>query len=103
MLYWNSRSLPELQGLNFRERMQVLRNAADALPTPQKLLLNLLKLAVLIPLFLLIARAPDLATAALYVLTLVLLYPLVTRPVTFYLVRPSLTKIRTHLTTKSQH
>lgn len=101
MLYWNSRSLPELAGLNFRERMQLLRNAADSLPTPQKLLLNLLKLAVLIPLFLLIARAPDLATAALYVLSLVLLYPLITRPLTFYLVRPSLAKIRANMAVKS--
>lgn len=101
MLYWNSRSVPELNGLNFRERMQVLRKAADQLPTPQKLLLNLLKLVVLIPLFLWIARAPDLLSAALYLVLLLVLYPLITRPVTFYLVQKSLTSVRAGLTPKS--
>ncbi len=45
-MFWNSRALPELQQLNFRDRMAVLRRAADQLPTPQKLILNVWKLCV---------------------------------------------------------
>ena len=73
MLYLNSQNIPELAGLTFAQRMAVIRKAADNLPVPTKITLNIIKLLVLVPLFLLIARAPDLVTAALYVLSLVLL------------------------------
>jgi hypothetical protein len=96
-MFWNSRALPELQQLNFRDRMAVLRRAADQLPTPQKLILNVWKLCVLIPPFLLIARAETVLHAAGLALGLVLIYPLLTRPVTFALVRPLLTQARRQL------
>ncbi len=96
-MYWNSRALPELQDLNFRDRMAVLRRAADQLPTPQKLLLNVWKLVVLIPPFLAMARADAVLTGLWYALALVLLYPLLTRPLTFALVRPLLRQSRRQL------
>lgn len=96
-MFWNSRALPELQQLNFRDRMAVLRRAADQLPTPKKLLLNVWKLCVLIPPFMLIARADSLLHAAGLALGLVLIYPVLTRPVTFALVRPLLAQARRQL------
>jgi hypothetical protein len=75
MLYWNSQSLPELSGLNFRQRMAVIRRASDLLPVPKKLLLNLLKLLVLIPPFMAIARSSSISEALLLALLLVLIYP----------------------------
>lgn len=96
-MFWNSCALPELQQLNFRDRMAVLRRAADQLPTPKKLLLNVWKLCVLIPPFLLIARAESLLQAAGLCLALILLYPVLTRPLTFALVRPLLTQARQQL------
>jgi hypothetical protein len=93
MIYFNSQSIPELQGLNFSQRMQVIRAAADRLPAPTKITLNIIKLVILSVLFILIARAEGWAIAG-YVLLLVVLYPLITRPLTFYLCRKHLAGIR---------
>ncbi len=94
MLYWNSRSLPELAELNFRDRMSVLRRATDQLTTPKKLVLNLLKLVILIPPFMAIARSGSILEGILWALALVVCYPLVTRPVAFSLVKPLLRQAR---------
>lgn len=96
MIYLNSQSIPELAGLNFSQRMQVIRQAADKLPVPTKITLNIIKLLVLVPLFLLIARADGWEIAG-YVVLLVLVYPLITRPLTFALCRKQLLQVRQQL------
>ncbi len=96
MLYLNSQKIPELAGLNFAQRMQVLRKAADSLPAPTKITLNIIKLLVLVPLFLLIARADGWAIAG-YAALLLVLYPLLTRPLTFALCQKNLQQIRQQL------
>lgn len=93
MIYFNSQSIPELQGLNFSQRMQVLRTAADRLPAPTKIALNIIKLIILSVLFILIARAEGWAIAG-YTVLLVIAYPLITRPITFFLCRSQLASIR---------
>lgn len=93
MLYFNSQSIPELAGLNFAQRMQVLRTAADRLPAPTKISLNIVKLIILSALFIMIARADGIAIVG-YVVLLVVVYPLLTRPLTYYLCRKSLATIR---------
>lgn len=94
MLYWNSRSIPELNDLTFRDRMSVLRRATDQLPTPKKLVLNLLKLGVLLPLFLAIARSPSWLEGFGWFGLLLLSYPLITRPITFMFTQPMLRQAR---------
>ena len=96
MLYFNSQKIPELAGLNFGQRMAVLRKAADRLPVPVKVSLNIIKLLILVPLFLLIAQSSG-WQIVYYVLLLIVLYPLLTRPLTFYLCRKTLTGIRQEL------
>ncbi len=91
---WNSRNIAELQGLNFSERMAVIRRATDMLEQPKKLVLNLLKLAVLIPPFMAIARAQTVGEGVMWGLSLIIIYPLLTRPVTFSLIKPNLQKAR---------
>jgi hypothetical protein len=93
-MFWNSQQIPALKGLNFRDRMQVIRTATDSLAVPQKLALNLLKLVVLIPLFLLIARAPSVLQGLGYGVILLIVYPLVTRPITFWLIADRLRQAR---------
>lgn len=95
-MYFNSRSIPELAGLKFSERMQVIRSATDQVPTPQKLLLNLLKLAILIPLFLVIAQWHS-WQSTVTILVLLFAYPVLTRPLAFALCRPHLQAARTKL------
>lgn len=96
MLYFNSQKIPELQGLNFAQRMQVVRAAADKLPTPTKVGLNTLKLLILFGLFILIARADGWAIAG-YVLLLIVAYPLITRPITYALCKSQFSAVRRHL------
>lgn len=96
MLYFNSQRIPELEGLTFAQRMAVIRKAADGLPTPTKITLNIIKLLVLVPLFLLIARADGWMIAA-YIMLLVIGYPLITRPITFALCRKDFRRIRQQL------
>ncbi|MFN3900101.1 MAG: DUF6170 family protein, partial [Alishewanella aestuarii] len=93
MIYFNSQSIPELKGLNFSQRMQIIRTAADRLPAPTKITLNIIKLIILSVLFIMIARADGWAIAG-YILLLVVLYPLITRPITFYLCRKQFATIR---------
>lgn len=102
MLYWNSQSLPQLQGLNFRERMAVIRRASDMLPIPQKLVLNIFKLVVLVPPFMAIARSGSITEGALWALLLVIVYPLLTRPITFFLIDSLLTQARQQLKNQQQ-
>jgi high-affinity K+ transport system ATPase subunit B len=96
MFYLNSQRIPELAGLTFAQRMAVVRNAADSLSTPVKVALNIVKLVVLVPLFLLIARADGWMIVA-YVVLLLLVYPLITRPLTFALCRKDFSRIRRQL------
>jgi len=93
MLFFNSKNIPELAGLNFAERMDVIRRATDMLPVPTKITLNIVKLLILIPLFLLIARSTGWDIAA-YAVLLVVLYPLIMRPLTFALSRRYFVKVR---------
>lgn len=96
MLYLNSQNIPELAGLNFSQRMSVIRKAADNLPVPTKITLNIVKLLILVPLFLLIARADGWAIAG-YVLLLIVAYPAITRPLTFALCRKDFARLRAQL------
>lgn len=96
MLYFNSQHIPELKGLNFSQRMHVVRTAADRLAPPVKIILNVVKLILLFLLFILIARAEGWHLIG-YTLLLVVLYPLITRPLTFALCRAQFAQIRRQL------
>ncbi|CAM5220706.1 DUF6170 family protein [Alishewanella longhuensis] len=86
MLFFNSQSIPELSGLSFQQRMSVVRMATDRLSVPIKLLLNIIKLIILFSFFMAIARAEG-WYMLYYSLGLVIVYPLITRPLTFYFAR----------------
>lgn len=96
MLYFNSQHIPELKGLNFSQRMHVVRTAADRLAPPVKIILNVVKLVLLFMLFILIARADGWSMLG-YILLLVVLYPLITRPITYALCRGHLAQVRRQL------
>ena len=96
MLYLNSQKIPELAGLTFAQRMEVIRKAADGLPIPTKITLNIVKLLILIPLFLLIARASGWEIVG-YIVLLLVAYPAITRPLTFAVCRKDFARIRQQL------
>ncbi|WP_372627221.1 DUF6170 family protein [Arsukibacterium sp.] len=96
MLYFNSNNIPELQGLNFGQRMEVIRATADKLPAPTKVALNTLKLVIIFFLFILVARADGWAMLG-YALLIAPLYLLITRPITFALCQSRFSTVRRQL------
>tara|TARA_R100000687_G_scaffold58796_5_gene47401 strand:- start:31898 stop:32296 length:399 start_codon:yes stop_codon:yes gene_type:complete len=96
MLYFNSNNIPELQGLNFGQRMEVIRATADKLPAPTKVALNTLKLVIIFFLFILAARADGWAMLG-YALLIAPLYLLISRPITFALCQSRFSLVRRQL------
>lgn len=90
-LYWSSRQIPALARYNARERTEILQLAMQKLRPPQKLVINLAKLLVLIPPFMLAARLANWTSVLVLLLTAVL-YPLITRPLGLYLASQHLEK-----------
>jgi len=51
-LYFSSKSIPQLKDRSIKERQIIIQKATAKLNTPEKLLLNLIKLGILVPMFL---------------------------------------------------
>lgn len=83
--YLTTRHIPGLQHLPLAERMAYLDQAAKRLTTPEKTLLNVLKLLVIVPVFALILRTVTDWTSLLWALLVFLLYPLVVKPLQYSL------------------
>ncbi|WP_188688753.1 DUF6170 family protein [Bowmanella pacifica] len=83
--YLSTRSIPALAGLPLAERLARLSAAARKLSLPEKMLLNILKLLLLLPLFVFILRVSDNWWALLWAALVILAYPLVLRPVQYAL------------------
>ncbi|WP_448569894.1 DUF6170 family protein [Thalassotalea ganghwensis] len=55
-IFFSSKNIPELSELSFQERQEKVIQAQQKFSVPEKLILNLLKLGMLIPPFLFLAR-----------------------------------------------
>ena len=51
-LYFSSKNIPALQKLTPQERREAIKKAENKFTAPEKLLLNLIKLGILVPMFL---------------------------------------------------
>jgi len=78
--YFSTRNIPGMQQLPLTQRVQLLQQASNKMTLPEKMLLNLIKLAILVPAFILIFRASDSWSALLWAGLIFLLYPLVLKP-----------------------
>lgn len=92
-MHLTSQHIPELAGLNFQQRMLVIKQAVSLLPVPQKIVLNVVKLVILAHFFSILARFEGWILLP-YLLLAGLVYPLVTNPVTFYMVSARLAEAR---------
>ncbi|MFT5161742.1 MAG: ABC-type uncharacterized transport system permease subunit [Alteromonadaceae bacterium] len=92
-MYLTSQHIPELAGLNLQQRMLVIKQAVALLGVPHKVLLNVLKLVILAHFFSVLARFEGWLLLP-YLLVAGLVYPLITNPVTYLMVRPLLAKAR---------
>lgn len=82
-LYFSSKQIPQLQGLPLTERLRLLAEAQKRLTGPEKLMLNLLKLLILIPVFVLILQVSENWWALAWAFLVFLLYPIIIKPMQF--------------------
>ncbi|MCW8092835.1 DUF6170 family protein [Alteromonas sp. ASW11-130] len=83
--YFTTKHIPALQGLSLSERMARLEVAAKSLTVPEKTLLNVLKLLVICPAFALVLRTAQDWTSLLWAAAIILLYPLLVKPIQYSL------------------
>lgn len=79
-IYFSSNKIPALQTFSLHQRQAILTLALAKLSAPEKFVLNIIKLALLIPPFLFIANLQGLALAASVVIVLTA-YFILLRPV----------------------
>ena len=92
--YFSTRDIPALQGLSLTERVKRPDEASKRLTVPEKTLLNVLKLLVIVPVFALILQTASNWTSLLWAFVVFLLYPLVIKPIQYsisakYIAQPS--------------
>lgn len=84
-LYFSTRSIPALAERPLSERVQILEAAAKRLTVPEKTLLNVLKLLVIVPVFVLIFRMASDWHSLFWALLVFMLYPLFVKPIQYSL------------------
>ena len=90
-MIFSSNNIPELAEYSIKERQQILAIASGKLITPQKLILNIIKLCVLIPPFIMLARLDN------WLLFLPLAfflggYFLIMKPISMFFIKKHITK-----------
>ena len=88
-MIFDTRRVEALKGLSYPQRMLAIKTAYDSLPILYKGLLNTIKFLLIAPVFFLIAREQSWSVMPWILLT-VIIYPLVTKPLTLLFVKPLL-------------
>ncbi|REL34911.1 DUF6170 family protein [Thalassotalea euphylliae] len=88
-LFFSSKDIPELADKNIQERNESIYKASLKLTVPQKLILNLIKLVLLVPPFIYLARQ-EWGTLLGVVVISSLCYVSVFRPISFTFMRKHL-------------
>jgi hypothetical protein len=82
-LYFSTKQIPQLQHLPLTERLAAMQIAQKKLIGPEKLFLNVLKMLVVIPVFVLIIQTATNWMAIFWALLVTLLYPVIVKPVQY--------------------
>lgn len=82
-LYFSTKHIPQLQHLSLTQRLAAMQLAQGKLIGPEKLLLNVLKMLVVIPVFIFIIQTATNWMAIVWALLVTLLYPLLVKPVQY--------------------
>ncbi|MDF2177498.1 DUF6170 family protein [Aliiglaciecola sp. CAU 1673] len=81
--YFSTRQIPALRHLPLTQRLQQVQLAQAKLTGPEKLLLNVLKLVILIPIFVLILRSGQEWTSLLWAFLVATAFPLLLKPLQY--------------------
>jgi hypothetical protein len=79
-VYFSTKQIPQLMDLPLSQRLDLLRKAENKLSVPEKLLLNICKLIIIIPVFALLLRTGEDWVAPLWAMLFMLAYPLILKP-----------------------
>lgn len=81
------RSIPALKNKSMEQRILAIQQASGKLTVPEKLLLNILKLMVIVPAFALVLRVGEDWTVLVWSAVIILLYPAVVKPIQLNMVK----------------
>jgi hypothetical protein len=84
-LYFSTRHIPQLKGLPLTERLEHIQAAQKKLSGPEKLLLNVLTLMVVVPVFIFILQTGDSWLSLLWAALVALIYPVILLPIQYSL------------------
>jgi len=87
--YFSSKDIPELAELTIRERTEKIQKAKQKLTVPEKLILNVLKLALLTPPFIYLARQ-DWAFLISSTILAIAINLTIIKPILFYFLKKKL-------------
>jgi hypothetical protein len=93
-LYFSTKSIPKLQALGLTARLKAIQKAEKRLTGPEKLLLNLLKLCIVVPIFIFIIQVSENWLAIIWALFITLLYPLLVKPIHLGLVEKYIPQVK---------
>jgi hypothetical protein len=83
--YLSTKQIPQLAKLSLDERVEKITQATSKLTVPEKTLLNVLKLLVIVPAFALVLRTANDWTSLLWAALIIMLYPFLVRPMQYTL------------------
>lgn len=83
--YFSTRHIPSIRDLPLSRRMEAIEKASKQLSVPEKTLLNILKLCVIVPIFALLMQSVNNWLSLLWALLVFLLYPLILKPIQYSL------------------
>ena len=84
-IYTSTKNIPQLQGLSVTQRMAELESAANKMTIPEKTLLNIIKLLIIVPIFALLLRVVESWWSLAWAGLILLLYPLFVKPLQYSL------------------
>jgi hypothetical protein len=84
-LHFSTRHIPQLAHLPLTERLEHIQAAQKKLSGPEKLLLNVLTLLIVIPVFIFILQTGDSWWSLLWAILVAFTYPVILKPIQYSL------------------
>jgi hypothetical protein len=84
-IYTSTKNIPGLEDMSVTQRMAILEQAGNRMSVPEKTLLNIIKLLVIVPIFGLLLRVVESWWSLAWVGLILLLYPLFVKPLQYSL------------------